>query len=181
MITICNKIGLTFKNSTFANQDREIQNELFLDSEGNSLGYTYRDVLDQIAETTGGIICLDIDDELEVRYVRLAGKEKTLEGTSFYIDDALQDGILYEGINNITQTNSGLPFTINLSYADDTEGINEEYLKDINVNFGEKYGPINSIVLSRASDSDNVYIQDEESIEQNGLCELKISDNYEFS
>lgn len=41
----------------------------------------------------------------------------------------------------------------------------------------KKYGPINSIVLSRAEESDNVYIQDEESIEENGLCELKIKDN----
>ena len=55
--------------------------------------------------------------------------------------------------------------------------INEEYLKDINVNFGEKNGPINSIVLSRSGESDNVYLQDEESVQANGLCELKIVDN----
>lgn len=55
--------------------------------------------------------------------------------------------------------------------------INEEYLKDINVNFGEKYGRINSIVLSRSAESDNVYLQDEQSVDTNGLCELKIIDN----
>lgn len=55
--------------------------------------------------------------------------------------------------------------------------IDEEYLKDINVNFGQKYGPVNSIVLSRSGESDNVYLQDEESIQANGLCELKIVDN----
>jgi hypothetical protein len=55
--------------------------------------------------------------------------------------------------------------------------INDEYLKDINVNFGDKYGPINSIVLSRSAESDNVYIQDEVSVDTNGLCELKIIDN----
>ena len=38
-------------------------------------------------------------------------------------------------------------------------------------------GPINAIVLSRAGESDNVYIRDEESIAQNGLCEIKIVDN----
>ena len=38
-------------------------------------------------------------------------------------------------------------------------------------------GPINSIVLSRAGESDNVYIQDEDSIRENGLCEVKIVDN----
>ena len=54
--------------------------------------------------------------------------------------------------------------------------IDEEFLKDINVNFGEKYGPVNSIVLSRA-ESDNVYLKDEDSVTQNGLCEIKIADN----
>ena len=57
------------------------------------------------------------------------------------------------------------------------EIINEDYLKDINVEFGEKYGPINSIVLSRAGESDNVYLRDEQSIQNDGLCEIKIIDN----
>jgi hypothetical protein len=55
--------------------------------------------------------------------------------------------------------------------------IDEEYLKDVNVNFGEKYGKVNSIVLSRSGESDNVYLRDEASVRQNGLCELKIIDN----
>ena len=38
-------------------------------------------------------------------------------------------------------------------------------------------GPINSIVLSRAGESDNVYLRDEDSVEENGLCEVKIVDN----
>lgn len=38
-------------------------------------------------------------------------------------------------------------------------------------------GPINSVVLSRSAGSDNIYKKDQDSIEQNGLCELKISDN----
>lgn len=38
-------------------------------------------------------------------------------------------------------------------------------------------GPINSIVLSRSSESDNVYLQDAESVTENGLCEVKIVDN----
>ena len=38
-------------------------------------------------------------------------------------------------------------------------------------------GPINSIVLSRAGESDNIYLKDEDSIETNGLTEVKIIDN----
>lgn len=40
-----------------------------------------------------------------------------------------------------------------------------------------EYGPINSLVLAREPQNDNVYIQNQESIEQNGLTELKFSDN----
>lgn len=131
--SICNKLGLTFKNinDEFANYDKEITTELYLDSEGNDLGYTFRDVLDELAQVTASTICInESTDELEIRY-----------------------------INN---TN---------------DSIDEYYLKDVNVKFGEKYGPINSIVLSRASESDNVYLQDEDSIATNGLCEIKIKDN----
>lgn len=129
---ICDCLGITFANisDTFANYNRTIQNELYLDSEGNSLGYTFRDVLDEIAQATGSTICINEDDELEIRY--------------------------------ITETN---------------DTIDEDFFKNINVNFGEKYGPINSIVLSRGGGADNVYLKDDESIAQNGLCEIKISDN----
>ena len=54
---------------------------------------------------------------------------------------------------------------------------NEQFLKDTNVSFGEKYGPINSVVLSRSEDFDTIYRRDEESISENGLHEYKIKDN----
>ena len=38
-------------------------------------------------------------------------------------------------------------------------------------------GPVNSIVLSRSGEADNVYLQDETSIQENGLCEIKIINN----
>ena len=129
---LCDKIGLTFanENDTFVNYDKEILNELYLDTEGNSLNYTYRDVLDELAGVTASIICINDDDELEIRYPSTTG-----------------------------------------------DTINEEYLKDINVNFGEKYGPINSVVFSRSEESDNIFLQDEDSIALNGLTEIKIKDN----
>ena len=39
------------------------------------------------------------------------------------------------------------------------------------------YGEINSVVLSRTPQEDNIYMQDEESIEENGLTEFKIENN----
>jgi hypothetical protein len=129
---ICQQLGLTFSNinDEFANYDKQIPNELYLDQNGNSLGYTFRDVLDELSQVTASTICINQNDELEIRYTR--------------------------------ETN---------------DIIDESYLKDVNVNFGEKYGKINSIVLSRSAESDNVYLQDEESVANDGLCELKIIDN----
>ena len=131
---VCNKIGLQMKETNFANMLRQVPSELFMtvneDGTYSSMGYTYRDVLDQIAETTGGCICMTLDDKVEVRY--------------------------------INETN---------------DTIDEEYINDTNVNFGEKYGPINSIVLARAGESDKIYKKDQNSINENGLCELMISEN----
>lgn len=129
---ICTKLGLTFKNAsdTFVNYDKEIQNELFLTTTGGSLGFTFRDVLDQLAEVTASTICINDNGQLEIRY-----------------------------INNTNDT------------------IDEDFLKNVNVRFGEKFGPVNSIVLSRAGESDNIYLRDETSVTQNGLCEIKIIEN----
>lgn len=69
---ICTHLGLTFKNANnqFANYNRVINNELYLDSEGKSLGYKFRDVLDELAEVTASTICInEEDDELEIRYI----------------------------------------------------------------------------------------------------------------
>ena len=120
-------LGLKFanKSGTFANYDKQIQADLY-----DGLGYTFRDVLDELAQVTASTICLNENDELEIRYINETG-----------------------------------------------DTIDEEFLKDVNVNFGEKYGKINSIVLSRSGETDNVYLQDETSVAQNGLCELKIIDN----
>ena len=129
IIEICDWLGLDFANTsdTFANYDKAIPNELYLDDEGNSLGYTFRDVLDELAEVTASTICINDDDELEIRYI-----------------------------------------------TDTEDTIDEEYLKDVNVNFGETFGPINVIVLSRSAGSDNIYYP---AILPENPKELKISDN----
>lgn len=124
LVNLCQKLGYNLATTEFENMNQQLPRDVF-----DGIGFTYRDVLDDIAEATGSTIYINLNDELV--------------------------------LGQITDT-------------EDT--IDEEYIKDTNVNFGEKYGPINSIVLCR-SVSDNVYIQDEESIDTNGLCELKISDN----
>ena len=122
LIAVANKIGLTVASGTFYNQDMNIPSELYL-----GLEYTYRDILDEIAQATGSIICLNENDQIQVKYP--------------------------------TQTN---------------DTIDEEYLKNVNVKFGERYGAINTIVLSRAGESDNVYYPDP--LPANPI-EIKIVDN----
>ena len=126
---ICDKLGLTFANAsdTFANYDKQIQNELYLDENGNSLGYTFRDVLDELSQVTASCICINGNDEIEIRYIN-----------------------------------------------DTNDTIDEEFLKDVNVKFGEKFGAVNTIVLSRSADSDSVYYP--ETLPENPY-EFKISDN----
>lgn len=130
--SLCTFLGLKFANANdvFANYDKEIANELYLDINDKSLGYTFRDIFDELAQVTASTICINANDEVEIRY-----------------------------INNTGDT------------------IDEEYLKDINVNFGEKYGPINTIVLSRASESDKIYKSFPENLPDEEKKSIEIADN----
>lgn len=56
------------------------------------------------------------------------------------------------------------------------ENIDETYLNEDDITIGEKYF-INSLVFSRAEESDNIYRKDDENIKVNGLHEYRISDN----
>lgn len=56
------------------------------------------------------------------------------------------------------------------------EEIDESYLDEDNVSITEKVF-FNSLVFSRAVDSDSIYRKDFESVEENGIHEYKISDN----
>ena len=119
---ICDRFEWELATPTFCNSDVEIEEEKFDNS------YTFRDVLDQIAQVSGGIIAFKSDGKLYVIY----------------------------------PTESG-------------ETIDEGNLKSLTI--GEKYGPVNSLVLARTPQEDNIYAQDTESIDANGLCEVKIENN----
>lgn len=119
---ICDRFEWELATPIFCNSDVEIEEEKYDNS------YTFRDVLDQIAQVSGGIIAFKSDGKLYVIY----------------------------------PTESG-------------ETIDESNLKSLTI--GEKYGPVNSLVLARTPQEDNIYAQDTESIDINGLCEVKIENN----
>ena len=81
---IATKIGLDFDDDNFVNYDKTISEERYLsidtiEIEGEeptttitSLGYTYRDILDELAQVTASTICINKDDKLEIRYIKNA-------------------------------------------------------------------------------------------------------------
>lgn len=118
---ICARLNWVKGYTTFVNSDVVIDHEKY---DGR---YTFRDVLDEIAQAAAGTIAF-VDDRLCVLYPK----------------------------------NSG-------------EVIDPSNLKKLTI--GAKYGPINSVVLGRSPQEDNIYRQDAESITQNGLTEFRIDDN----
>ncbi len=119
---LATQLGYTYTYTSFPNDVQVLNGDYFVDA-----GYTYRDVLDDLAEVTASNI-------------------------------VIKNGELF--ISNSIETN---------------EVFDDRFIKTTNADF-RTYGPINAIVLSR-SISDNIYAKDQESIEENGLFEIKISDN----
>lgn len=99
------------------------------------------------------------------------------------IDPTLHIGIKYtyrDILDEITTiTCSFLLFkgeNLYLIYPTETnQNIDESYLDEDNITIGEKY-IINSLVFSRAEESDNIFRKDDTSIATNGLHEYRISD-----
>ena len=87
---IATKCGLEFadKNSAFANYNTSINEDHF--SNGN---YTFRDVLDYIAQLVGGWLCINDNDELEIRYPELAKNYGEASGESLNFISDVSDEI----------------------------------------------------------------------------------------
>lgn len=56
-----------------------------------------------------------------------------------------------------------------------SEKIDKSYLTDLTIK--EKFGPVNVLVLGRGDIEDNIEEPDEESIKQNGRCEIRFDEN----
>ena len=87
---IATKCGLEFadKNNTFANYNTSINEDHF--SNGN---YTFRDVLDYIAQLVGGWFCINDDDKLEIRYPKLARNYDKVSGETVNFTSNVEDEI----------------------------------------------------------------------------------------
>ena len=100
------------------------------------------------------------------------------------IDPTLHQGIKYtfrDALDEIATISCSFLLFIedefHLIYPTETnETIDASYLDEDSVTIGERYF-INSLVFSRAEESDNIFRKDDVSITENGLHEYRISDN----
>lgn len=136
---------------------------------------------------------LELTEQMTVRNYLIAVCQKlnwntenipeTFINSEKFVDPTLHVGIKYtyrDILDEIaTITCSFLLFKgeeFYLIYPTETnQEIDETYLDEDNITIGEKY-LINSLVFSRVEESDNIYRQDSESVELNGIHEYKISD-----
>lgn len=130
-----------------------------------------RNYIEKIAETIG-LEFKNINEEFS-NYNKIIPRE-LYKGQGYTVRDVL-DELAQVTASTICIDNDDKLEVRYITETNDT--IDEDLLRDINVTFGKKYGPVNSIVLSRSAESDNVYERDEQSIATNGLCEIKIVDN----
>lgn len=67
---------------------------------------------------------------------------------------------------------------LELGYPNETnDTIDEENLKDVNINFGEVFGPINKVAITETDGGYEYPAEDSQSIETNGLSQVNIVDN----
>ena len=118
---IATKCGLEFanKNSTFANYNTSINEDHF--SNGN---YTFRDVLDYIAQLVGGWLCINDNDELEIRYPELARNYDKVSGENVSFTSNVEDEIstiIIDGKS--TQATSTNPVSPSPDYPSEIESV----------------------------------------------------------
>lgn len=112
-----------------------------------------------------------------------------LKNTTFTNENLTIDIDLYENINGITYRDilseiAEATATICLisedklyfkKIYDAKETLTYDNLFTFKVN--PKFGPVNSVILSREPQEDNIFLKDEESLKTNALCEVKIKNN----
>lgn len=135
---------------------------------------TIKKAIENICEKVGLTVNITSQDITDFPNLSQTINEDTFKDIEMTYRDVLDMICQCLGISMITNNKELQLKPLNNTPVD---SFDEFYLKDTNVKFGKKYGPVNSIVLSRSDDNDNIYRRDEKSISENGLCEYKIKDN----
>lgn len=159
--SICDEIGVEFGSIDFPNKDIILESQPYTDD-----GATYRKVVAKIAEACASFAKIGRDDKLYFKQLNSKGSSKFLT---------------VKALNNMLVKDVNLSlvgqFVTNVDKKVSLKNMFEQSKDDL------FYGPINSIVASRivaddGSTTEDVYKKDDESIEENGLCEYKIKENW---
>lgn len=142
--TIATKCGLEFadKNSKFANYNTAINEDHF--SNGS---YTFRDVLDYIAQLFGGWFCINDNDELEIRYPELAKNYDKVSGENVSFISNAEDEIntiIVDGKS--TQETSTDPVKPSPDYPSEVECVKGKNLFDYTTNLQPSLNGITSVI-----------------------------------
>jgi hypothetical protein len=130
-----------------------------------SAGVTVQDFLDAICDRLGWV----------KGYTNFQNCKIRIDGEKYDSSDTFRDAL-----DDVAEVAGGMigfvDDKLTVIYPTDSgEVINEENLKHLKI--GKKFGPINSLVLARTPQEDNIYQQDATSIAENGLSEIRIENN----
>lgn len=130
-----------------------------------SVGVTLKDYLDAICDRLGWT----------KGYTTFYNSDVLIGGEKYDLNDTFRDAL-----DDIAEAAGGMIGFVGdelrvIYPTDNGEVIDEENLKSLKI--GEKYGPINSVVLARTPQEDNIYNQDTDSITEHGLTEIRIENN----
>lgn len=130
-----------------------------------SAGVTVKDFLDAICDRLGW----------EKGYTSFYNSNVLIDEEKYDSSDTFRDAL--DDIAEVAGGSIGFVGTVlQIIYPTDTrEIIDEENLKTLKI--GKKYGPVNSVVLSRTPQEDNIYNKDADSIAAHGLTEIRIENN----
>lgn len=154
---VCQQAGLQVGNMNFVNSDYMILGNPFTNNED------CRTVLSNIAQLAGGFAKIGRDDKVYIN---------TLE--------SLSNILTVKYVNAMTVKELNLTKISALAGGKDvaTESLDgNNYFTDFSKN--DQWGELNSLVLSLSDiQGENTALDDRESIEENGLTEISIVDNY---
>ena len=159
---------------SYVSYDSMLLSMIMLDDRSLVENVSVKTAIENICNKVGLSVNITAQDEIDLPNLSKVIHQDTFKDIEMTYRDVLDMICQCLGISMISNNKVLYLKRFNKTAVD---SFDENYLKDTNVTFGQKYGPINSVVLSRSEDNDNLYRKDDESIALYGLHEFKIKDN----
>lgn len=154
---LCNQVGLELESTDFVNANYMVLGNPFTDNEDR------RTVLSNIAQLAGGFAKISRNNKVYIKTLSNLLRKLTVKE----IDEMLV---------KVLQT---MPVEMTIKDGDKADEFidGNNYFDDFSKN--QQWGELNSLVIGLSDiEGENISINDETSIAQNGLTEMQINDNY---